>query len=66
MAVMSTVVLHRVTWTLIYSGLLFVMVGLYIRRTNELFGLVMIAIGAVEVLVGSALIVVRSRMKDGS
>jgi NADH:ubiquinone oxidoreductase subunit K len=65
MAVMSTVALHRVMWTLIYSGLLFVMVGLYIRRTNELFGLVMIVIGAVEVLVGLALIVVRSRMKDG-
>jgi NADH:ubiquinone oxidoreductase subunit K len=64
MAVMSAVALRRVTWTLIYSGLLFVMVGLYVHRTDEMFGITMIAIGAVEVFVGLALIVVRSRMKD--
>jgi NADH:ubiquinone oxidoreductase subunit K len=64
MAVMSTVALHRVMWTLIYSGLLFMMVGLYVHRTNERVGIALIAIGAVEVLVGLALIVVRSRMKD--
>jgi NADH:ubiquinone oxidoreductase subunit K len=62
---MSPVALRRVIWAMIYSGLLLVVVGLYIHRIQAEFGLMMIVIGAIDVLIGLVLIVVRSRMKDG-
>lgn len=56
--------LHRLIWTLIYGGLLIVVTGLYLRRSEAALGYGVMSTGALCVLVGVGLIYARSRMKD--
>jgi hypothetical protein len=55
---------QTLTWVFIYSGLLLLALGLFVMRHDGTLGWVMVGLGAVDALVGVALIVVRSRMTD--
>ena len=55
---------QTLVWVFIYSGLLLLALGLFVLRHDSTLGWVMVCLGAVDALVGVALIVVRSRMTD--
>jgi len=55
--------LHSLIWALIYGGLLTVVLGIFVERTDEPIGWSMVVIGAIAAASGFALIYVRSRMK---
>jgi hypothetical protein len=57
--------LQSLIWVLIYGGLLTLVLGLSVRRSDDTLGWSMIAAGAVVAAIGFALIYVRSRMKTG-
>jgi hypothetical protein len=57
----STGRLDTIIWSLIYGGLVVFVVGLALRGSAPGAGLVVMALGAVVVLAGLVLIVVRSR-----
>ena len=52
--------LHRIIWSLIFGGLLTVIIGIFVGKTDDAIGWTMIAAGAVMTLVGAALVYVRS------
>jgi len=54
--------LHRLIWTLIYGGLLTLVLGLSTWRTDEATGWVLIAGGCAVAALGFVLIWVRSRL----
>ena len=54
--------LHNLIWTLIYSGLLSVAIGLATRRTDAELGCWLMSGGAVLVAAGVVLVWVRSRL----
>jgi hypothetical protein len=54
--------LHNLIWTLVYSGLLSVLIGLSARRTDGELGCWLISGGGVLVVAGVVLIWVRSRL----
>ncbi|MES2424407.1 MAG: hypothetical protein V4562_08265 [Pseudomonadota bacterium] len=58
--------LHRIIWILIYSGLLVVITGFAVQRSDEALGLTLLAVGGTEVLIGAVLIWVRSRLQVDS
>ena len=55
--------LHTLIWVLIYGGLLTVVLGLSVQRSNDAMGWSMVAAGALIAAVGCVLIYVRSKMK---
>jgi hypothetical protein len=57
--------LHALIWTLIYGGLLTLVLGLSVQRLNDSTGWSMVAGGGLLAAIGFALIYVRSRMKTG-
>jgi hypothetical protein len=63
---MSTTAIERLTWVLIYGGLLMVGLAFALRSTSEPLAWAIGVAGAVEVAVGVVLIWVRSRMKPTS
>ncbi len=57
--------LEALIWVLIYGGLLGLVLGLSVGRTDEAWGWSLVVGGAVVAAVGFILIYVRSRIKAG-
>lgn len=55
--------LQQLVWVLIYGGLMTLVLGLSVQRTDDALGWSLVAGGALVALVGVVLIFVRSRMK---
>ena len=55
--------LHTTIWVLIYGGLLTLVLGLSVQRSDDDLGWSMVAAGLVVALLGFALVFVRARMK---
>lgn len=60
---MKTSTIERLTWILIYGGLLVVCLGVAVRSDAAGMGTVLMTGGGVVAVVGFALIYVRSRIK---
>jgi hypothetical protein len=57
--------LETLTWVFIYSGLLFVCLGIFVKRGGEAFlGWALIAAGVADTLAGALLLWWRSRRPD--
>ena len=56
--------IHQLIWVLIYGGLLTLVLGLSVQRTDDALGWSMVAGGAVLALIGFGLVFVRARMKS--
>jgi hypothetical protein len=55
--------LHTIIWVLVYGGLLTLVLGLSVQRSDDDLGWSMVAAGLVVALLGFALVFVRARMK---
>jgi hypothetical protein len=55
--------LHTLIWVLVYGGLLTLVLGLSVQRSDDDLGWSMVAAGLVVALLGFALVFVRARMK---
>jgi uncharacterized membrane protein HdeD (DUF308 family) len=56
--------LERTIWTLIYAGLLAVVLGVFMDRGGSAAGVTVSVVGAAVAVVGVVLIFVRSRMRE--
>ena len=56
--------LHKIIWMLIFGGLLAVIFGIFVGKTDDAVGWMMIAVGGLMTVVGAVLIYVRSTMPD--
>ena len=54
--------LHKIIWSLIFGGLLALIVGIFVGKTDDAIGWIMIAVGGVMTVVGAVLIYVRSTL----
>lgn len=54
---------QQLVWVLIYGGLMTLVLGLSVQRTDDALGWSLVAGGALLALIGVVLIFVRSRMK---
>ncbi len=61
---MSPKVIERITWVMIYGGLLVVGLAFALRDTHAVLAWTLGVAGAIETLIGVALIWVRSRMPE--
>jgi protein-S-isoprenylcysteine O-methyltransferase Ste14 len=52
--------LHKIIWTLIFGGLLTIILGVFVGKTDDTIGWIMVATGCVLTVVGAVLIYVRS------
>lgn len=57
--------LQQLIWALIYGGLLTLVLGLSVQRSDEVLGWIMVVGGAIVAAIGCVLIYVRSRMTVG-
>jgi hypothetical protein len=55
--------LHTLIWVLVYGGLLTLVLGLSVQRSDDDLGWSMVAAGLVVALLGFALVFVRARIK---
>lgn len=55
--------LHNLIWTLIFGGLLAVVLGIFVGKIDDTFGWIMVVAGAAMAAIGCVLIYVRSRIK---
>ena len=55
---------QRLVWIYIYGGLLAVVLGIFLARTDMMLARVIQSVGAVFVVIGVVLIYVRSRLKE--
>lgn len=55
--------LNTLIWVLVYGGLLTLVLGLSVQRSDDDLGWSMVAAGLVLALLGFALVFVRARMK---
>ena len=55
--------LYTIIWVLVYGGLLTLVLGLSVQRSDDDLGWSMVAAGLVVALLGFALVFVRARMK---
>jgi hypothetical protein len=55
--------LQQLIWVLIYGGLLTLVLGVSVQRTDDALGWSMVAGGAVLALLGAGLVFVRARLK---
>ncbi|MDP3354865.1 MAG: hypothetical protein Q8M51_03230 [Polaromonas sp.] len=58
--------LQQLIWVLIYGGLLTLVLGLSVQRSDDATGWSMVAAGAIVAAIGFALIYVRSRLSAES
>ena len=56
--------LERTIWTLIYAGLLALVLGVFMDRGGSAAGVTVSVVGAAVAVVGVVLIFVRSRMRE--
>jgi uncharacterized membrane protein YeaQ/YmgE (transglycosylase-associated protein family) len=54
--------LHNIIWTLIFGGLLTFILGIFVERTDNSIGWIMVCAGGVLTAIGAVLIYVRSTM----
>jgi hypothetical protein len=66
MASMKAATVDKLIWTLIYGGLVAAGLGGSVQRSDDALGWTLVLAGAAVSIVGVALIVVRSRMKNDS
>lgn len=57
--------LQQLIWALIYGGLLTLVLGLSVQRSDDVLGWIMVVGGAIVAATGFVLIYVRSRMTVG-
>ena len=57
--------LHKIIWTLIFGGLITIILGIFVDRAGDAMGWMMVVVGALFAAAGCVLIYVRSRMKVG-
>ena len=57
--------LQQLIWVLIYGGLLTLVLGLSVQRTDDAIGWSLVAGGAIVAAIGFALIYLRSRLTAG-
>jgi hypothetical protein len=58
--------LHKIIWTLIFGGLLTLILGIFVGKTDEAIGWIMMASGCLMAVVGAVLIYLRSTMASDS
>ncbi|MCU0773634.1 MAG: hypothetical protein MUC74_03750 [Ideonella sp.] len=63
---MSPKAIERITWVMIYGGLLVVGLAFALRDTHTVLAWTLGVAGAIETLIGVALIWVRSRMPESA
>ena len=56
--------LETFIWTLVYGGLLVLVVGVFMSRNREGSGFEMMVVGGVLAFIGAVLIYVRSRLRE--
>ena len=61
---MSNATLGKLIWVLIYGGLLSVVLGLVIQKTDDSLGWPIALVGALLAVVGAGLVFVRASRKD--
>ena len=61
---MSTAALQKLIWVLVYGGLLGVVLGLSIQKTDDPLGWSIVVGGGVVAAVGVVLVLVRAARKD--
>jgi len=61
---MSNAALQKLIWVLIYGGLLGVVLGLSIQKTDDPLGWSIVVGGGLMAAVGAVLLFVRSRRQD--
>ena len=54
--------LHKIIWTLIFGGMLTIILGVFVERAGDALGWMMMAAGGIFTAVGAVLIYVRSTM----
>ena len=59
----SVVRLHKAIWSLIYGGLLLLVLGLFVAKSDDTIGWIMVVAGGVAAVAGAALVYVRSRIQ---
>ena len=52
--------LHKIIWTLIFVGLITIILGIFVGKTDGIIGWVVIAAGSLLTVAGAVLIYVRS------
>ena len=62
----KTARLHKIIWALIFGGLLTLILGVFVGKTDDAIGWTMVAAGCVLTAIGAALIYVRSTMTADS
>jgi uncharacterized membrane protein HdeD (DUF308 family) len=60
---MSARNLERLTWVLIYGGILLGCLGLFARDAAPTLGTALLVVGALDIVAGLLCIVIRSRMR---
>ena len=58
--------LHKIIWSLIFGGLLTVILGIFVGKTDDVVGWTMVAVGGVLAAIGAVLIYVRSKLAPDS
>lgn len=56
--------LHKIIWALIFGGLITIILGIFVGKTDGPMGWLMLATGGVLTTAGAVLIYVRSTMAD--
>ena len=54
--------LHKIIWALIFGGLLTIILGIFVGRTDDTIGWMMVTTGGVLTVMGAVLIYVRSTL----
>ena len=52
--------LHKIIWSLIFGGLLSIILGIFVGKTDDTIGWIMVAAGSLLTVAGAVLIYVRS------
>ena len=61
---MQTKTLEKLTWILVYSGMLLAIVGWFLRDTQPILAWVLMGAGLLDAIAGIGLIYWRSRVPD--
>lgn len=56
--------LHKIIWALIFGGLLTIVLGIFVGKSDDATGWITVAAGCVLTAIGAVLIYVRSTMTD--
>ncbi len=56
--------LHKIIWTLIFGGLLTLVLGVFVGKTDDVIGWIMMGAGCLMTVIGAVLIYVRSTLSS--